>query len=289
MTALGRADLVLSHYSLPRGTTLAERVAAAAGAGFAGIGWHVADYVALRNGGTGDDEVRELLDDHGIVLHEVDALALDRLGHLDAAIHLATTLGVHHLQVQGDRPGTVSEAADVIADIADRVAPAGVNVAIEFLGCNNIATAADALELAERSGRDNVGVQVDIWHHVRGANDWALLQALPLERVMSVQIDDGPIEPVDADYLTDTVHHRCVPGAGDFDLSRFLSIVHPAGSSLPLSLEVIDDDLLALSPFDAARRIADGTRTALAAFDHPAGAPIRNGGPGGRGSARAPR
>ena len=151
MTALGRADLVLSHYSLPGGTALPLRVAAAAG--FAGIGWHVADYVALRQAGGTDDEVREILDTHGIVLHEVDALALDRLANLDAAIHPATTLGVHHVQVQGDRPGSVGEAAEVIADIADRVAPAGVNVAIEFLGCNNLATAADALELAERSGR----------------------------------------------------------------------------------------------------------------------------------------
>ncbi len=159
----------------------------------------------------------------------------------------------------------------MIANIADRVAPAGVNVAIEFLGCNNIATAADALELADRSRRPNVGVQVDVWHHVRGANDWALLDALPPERIMSVQIDDGPIEPVDPDYLIDTVHHRRVPGAGEFDLQRFLSIVHPPGSTLPLSLEVIDDDLLALSPSDAARRIADGTRGALAAFGHPAG------------------
>jgi sugar phosphate isomerase/epimerase len=88
---------------------------------------------------------------------------------------------------------------------------------------------------------------------------------------MSVQIDDGPIDPVDADYLTDTVHHRRVPGASEFDLQCFLSIVHPPGSTLPLSLEVIDDDLLALSPLDAARRIAEGTRVALAAFDHPAG------------------
>lgn len=86
---------------------------------------------------------------------------------------------------------------------------------------------------------------------------------------MSVQLDDGPVAPVDADYLTDTVHHRCVPGAGEFDLRRFLSIVHPPAATLPLSLEVIDDDLLTLSPSEAARQIADGTRAALAAFDHP--------------------
>jgi sugar phosphate isomerase/epimerase len=271
MTALGPADLVLSHYSLPRGTPLDERVAAATAAGFAGIGWHVADYVALRQSGGTDDDVRRALDAHGMVLHEVDALALDRLGNLDAAIHLATTIGAHHLQVQGNRPGTAEDAAGVIRDIADRLAPAGVNVAVEFLGCNNITTAADALELAERTGRANVGVQADIWHHVRGANDWGLLERVPPERIIAVQLDDGPIEPVDADYLTDTVHHRCIPGEGEFDLRRFLSIVHPAGSTLPLSLEIIDDDLAAMSPFESAQRIADGTRATLAILGHPAG------------------
>jgi sugar phosphate isomerase/epimerase len=85
---------------------------------------------------------------------------------------------------------------------------------------------------------------------------------LPLERIVSVQLDDGPIVPVDADYLVDTVHHRCVPGAGEFDIDRFLAIVHPPASPLPISLEVIDDDLLALPPAEAARRIAASMRPA---------------------------
>jgi sugar phosphate isomerase/epimerase len=261
---LGRDDLVLSHFSLPRDTPFPERVAAAAAAGFAGIGYFVNEYVRLRAEGWTDERFQAVLDEHGVVLHEVDALPLDRLEHLDAAVHLATTFGAHHLQVQGNRPGTVDEAAEVIAGIADRVAAAGVQVAIEFLPSNNVPTAADALELAERTGRANVGVQVDVWHHVRGANDWSMLEALPLERIVSVQVDDGPLAPVLPDDLADTVHHRCPPGEGEFDLARFLAVVHPPASTLPLSLEVIDDDLLALAPAEAARRIADATRQVLA-------------------------
>jgi sugar phosphate isomerase/epimerase len=260
---LGRDDLVLSHFSLPLTTPFRERVAAAAGAGFAGIGWYVREYAALLDEGWTDDDVRAVLDEHNLVLHEVDALPLDRLGLLDAAVHLATTFGAHHLQVQGNRPGSVEEAAEIIAGIADRVAPAGVDVAIEFVPSNNIATAGDALALAELSQRSNVGVQADIWHHVRGADDWVMLAAVPLERITSVQLDDGPMQPVEADYLVDTVHHRCPPGEGEFDIGRFLSIVHPAASRLPISLEVIDDDLLRLPAADAARRIADATRATL--------------------------
>lgn len=257
---LGHDDLVLSHFSLGRHVTLTDRVAAAAAAGFDGIGWYVADYVAHLEQGWTDERIARLLDDHGLVLHEVDALPLERLALLDQAVHMVGAFGARNLQVQGNRPGSVVEAAEVIGAIADRIAPLDANVAIEFLGCNNIATAADALELAVRSGRPNVGVQVDIWHHVRGAGDWAMLEALPPARIASVQLDDGPIEPVDDDYLVDTVHHRCVPGAGEFDVERFLAIVHPPASPLPVSLEVIDDDLLALPPVEAARRIAASMR-----------------------------
>lgn len=257
---LGRSDLVLSHFSLPLTTPFPERVAAAAEAGFAGIGWYVADYVRHLEQGWTDDAILAVLREHEVVLHEVDAIRLDRMDLLEPAIHLATLTGAHHLQMQGDRPGTVDEAAAVISGVADRLAPAGVGVAIEFVGNTNVTSAADALELAERTGRDAVGVQVDVWHHVRGVDDWSQLEALPLERIASVQLDDGPIVPIDPDYRTDTVRHRCVPGEGEFDLARFLATVHPPASTLPLSLEVIDDDLLQLQPSVAARRIADATR-----------------------------
>ena len=262
---LGPTHLVLSHYSLPLGTPFGERVAAAAAAGFDGIGWHVREYSELRAEGWSDGDVRRVLDDHGIVLHEVDALALDRLALLDDAVALTTGLGAHHLQVQGNRPGSIADTAQIVAAIADRVADAGANVAIEFLACNNIATAAEALEIAELSGRPNVGVQIDIWHHVRGANDWAMLEDIPPDRIASVQVDDGPLEPVDPDYLIDTTHHRRVPGDGEFDLARFLDIFNGTRAPLPLSLEVIDDNLMRLPIAAAAQRIADGMRAVIAA------------------------
>lgn len=260
---LAHNDLVLSHFSLPRDTALEDRVRAAAAAGYAGIGWYVADYVDHVQRGWTDRRIADLLADHDLVLHEVDALPLDRLTFLDAAVHLATTFGTNHLQVQGNRPGSVADAAHVIGEIADRVAPYDVGVAIEFVGNKNITSAADAWELTLLCGRANVGVQVDIWHHVRGANDWEMLEALPIERIMSVQFDDGLIAPIDPDYTVDTVTHRRVPGEGEFNIDRFLDTVYPPECSLPLSLEVISAELLALPVDEAARRIADATRGVL--------------------------
>ena len=83
-----------------------------------------------------------------------------------------------------------------------------------------------------------------------------------------VQFDDGPMQPVLADYLEDTMHYRNVPGEGEFDLVTFLQAL-PAGP--PLSVEVIDDDLAGQPAADVARRLATATRAVLARQGAPEG------------------
>lgn len=261
---LHHGDIVLSHFSLPLTTPFPARVAAAAAAGFDGIGWYVKDYVEHLDQGWTDERLGNVLADHDMIIHEIDALPLERLALKDAAIHLATTFGARNLQVQGDYPATEADAADEVARIADAVASHGINVAIEFVGNKNIRSADDALRLADLSGRSNVGVQVDIWHHVRGADDWEMLERLDHRRIVSVQFDDGQLLPRDPDYTKDTVLYRCPPGEGEMDVDRFLRTVYPASLDLPISLEVISAELNALPVEVAAKRIADATRAVLA-------------------------
>lgn len=261
---LGHGDLVLSHFSLPRDTPFTDRLRAAAGAGFNGIGWFVGDYLKHIELGWTDNDIQEALDDHGLVLHEVDAIPLVRLAHAEAGVHMVNVFEAHHLQVQGDRPDSFDDAVLIVADLADRVSDSGGSVAIEFVGNMNIRTAADAFEIAEATDRENVGVQVDIWHHVRGANDWAMLEDLPHDRIASVQFDDGPLQPVLVDYTEDTVRFRRLPGDGEFNILRFLSTVYPSTVDLPLSIEVIADDLMVLGVDEAAYRMASATRAVLA-------------------------
>lgn len=261
---LGRGHLVLSHFSLPRDTPFLDRLRAAASGGFDGIGWFTGDYLKHVELGWTDAAVQSALDDHGLVLHEVDAIPLVRLSHADAGVHMVNTFGAHHLQVQGNRPDSFDESVRIVSELADRVARSDGYIAIEFVGNMNIATATDALMLALATGRSNVGVQVDIWHHIRGANDWSMLEAIPIERIESVQFDDGPIEAVLDDYTEDTIRFRRLPGHGSFDLTRFLEVVYPSSVDLPISIEVISDELMALGVDEAARRMAEATRAVLA-------------------------
>lgn len=90
-------------------------------------------------------------------------------------------------------------------------------VALEFVHGTNVPDARVALQVVEAAGRPNGGICIDTWWHARGANDLPLLRAAPADRVVVVQFGDGSRDPV-GDQVHDTVHHRTVPGEGDFDL-----------------------------------------------------------------------
>lgn len=261
---LGHGDLVLSHFSLARDTPFKERIAAAVAGGFDGIGWFVGDYLRHIELGWTDSMIHEELSRSGLVLHEVDAIPLVRTDLAHVGVHMVNEFGAHHLQVQGDRPESMDETLAIVRRLADQVAVSGAWIAVEFVGDKNIATANDALKICRLAGRPNIGVQVDIWHHIRGANDWEMLMHLPLELIASVQFDDGPLEPTVSNYLEDTISFRKLPGHGEFDLRRFLDVVYPSEVALPLSIEVIADDMMALGGGESARLMGDATRRVLA-------------------------
>jgi sugar phosphate isomerase/epimerase len=268
-------DLIWSHFSRPRFGGFDERVGAAAEAGFDAVGLYALEYQRMRQEeGRSAADIRAVVEDHGLVVAEIEVVrgwsdppgeASPQCASLEEiAYEMADELGCRYLQAVGSYEGTVEDAARGFAALCDRAAAHDLVVGIEFLPFTNIKTAADVDEILDLTDRPNAGCCVDIWHHVRGANDWAQLEALPLDRIVSVQFDDGPRLPIEDDYTLDTITNRTVPGDGEMDLARFLRTVHPAASKLPLSLEVIDADLLALPVAEAAQRIADATRAVLA-------------------------
>jgi len=79
---LGRDDLIAAFLTLsgapafkPACFPFAERVAAAAAAGFAAIGLDSRDYAACRADDHSDAEMRTVLDDHGIRVAELEFVA----------------------------------------------------------------------------------------------------------------------------------------------------------------------------------------------------------------------
>lgn len=262
---LSHGDAILSNFSLWN-ASFDERVSAAAAAGFDAIGLYIPTYIELttRMGRT-DAQLIDTLARADVSLAELEVLSgwsRDSATHdqckrwLETACHIAETFGSRHLAVIGPYSGTPADAARDLRWICDAANDVGLLVTIEFLPFTNIRTAAEALALIELTNRDNLGMTFDTWHHFRGANDWAMLESVPAERVTCIQVNDGTMQPEYSDYLQDTIGNRRLLGEGEFDLRRFFALLEANGITAPVSVEVMNDELKHAPPAESAQRIA---------------------------------
>jgi sugar phosphate isomerase/epimerase len=266
--------LIWDHFSRPRFGGFDQRVAAAAEAGFAGIGLYVEEYRRLRDEeGRSAADIRQQLEDHGLMLADIETVrgwcegggvASAECRRLESlAYEMADEIGGRYVQAIGSYAGTPADAARAFAALCDRAAAHDLLVGIEWLPFTNIATAADAQVIIEGADRPNAGYCADIWHHRRGANDESMIRALAADRVFAIQMDDGPVKPNLDDYKEDCLIFRVPPGEGEFDCVGFVRLLADMGVRAPISLEVCSTELWAAPASEAARRAADAMRRVL--------------------------
>ncbi len=266
---LSGRDLVLACLTV-RHAGFAERVAAAAAAGFRGIGLRPSDRDRAHAEGLDDTTMRAMMADHAIEVCEIETLfhwgrdgeaGRQAEDHEHRLLELADALGGRCMVAAGDVDGGVDAAAERLAAVAGRAADHGIGVAVEFLPWTNVDSAAVAWEIVRRSGAPNAGLCVDAWHHFRGGGDDAGLRTVPGDRVLYIQLDDAG--PAVGDVIDDTLHHRRLPGDGDFDLAALIGTLRAVGADAPWSIEVLSREMDALPAAEAARRCAAAARRVL--------------------------
>ncbi len=274
---MGPDDLVLSHFSLARAHPVRERIELAAANGFAGIGLFVGHYRQLEEDGVAPGELAELLDEHDLVLAEIEVIpGLGRDGQggpsvidlEEAAWRMADAFGCRYLQAIGPAAAPTDEAGAAFGSLCDRAADHGLVVGLEFLPFTDIVSIHDARAIVEAADRPNGGICVDIWHHERGADDLAAIAALPAELIQGIQMSDGSKVPADPDYYTDCLTNRVAPGDGEFDVAGFIAALRTAGATVNWSLEVCSSAGWA-HPAAHVEDIAAGMRQALAPDEGP--------------------
>ena len=253
MSVRAAPQIIVANGSL-RSAGFRERVLAAREAGFDGFGIHVRDYAHLRSTGWTDADLRAVLRDNGFDLIEIETVLgwddpperrnTDGLHREQLAFELADAVGARHVMAVGALTGEPREtAAEGFAGLCERAADHGLLVALEPQACSTIADLRSAVAIVRTAGRPNGGLNLDIWHATRGAWPRAELAALNGHEIMVVQIDDGPMEPVTDDYLAECTHYRTAPGEGEFDIAGFLSTAYGTGTTAPVSVEVMSDEL----------------------------------------------
>jgi sugar phosphate isomerase/epimerase len=275
---------VLCSGTVRRGTPFAERLAAASGAGFAAVSLWGRDYAAARAEGLSDADMRAMLADHGLAMAELDpawwwlpgatevsiAPELDsedvfRFGESEL-FAMAEALGgrsVNAVDVFGGQWG-IDDAAEAFAGLCLRAAEHGLLCHIEWLPWSRIPDMATALEIVRRAGQPNGGINVDAWHFVRTATSTDDLRRVPGELILGIQLADGPAAPED-NLVDATLHHRLLPGEGEFDLADIVDALSATGTVAPVGVEVFSDVLHRLPVDEAARQAARTTRVVIEA------------------------
>jgi sugar phosphate isomerase/epimerase len=280
---LGPTDLVLCSGTLARRVPFRQRVEAASSGGFAAISMWGRDYWLAREEGLNDADIRCLLDDYGLTVAELDPAWWWLPGASEVKIpvetdreevfrygekelfRIADVVGARSLNAVDVFGGDwdVAQAAEAFAALCDRAAAHGLLVHLEFLPWSRIPDLATAWDVVRLADRHNGGVAVDAWHYFRGGPDDATLRSIPGERVLGIQLDDGPAA-AELDLITATLHERRLPGEGDFDLTGLLRTLRQIGAVAPVGVEVFSDALHALAPDEAASRAGQAARQVLA-------------------------
>jgi sugar phosphate isomerase/epimerase len=261
MTRLLYETIQFSPFLCDRAPDLTSQFAAAADAGYDGIGIDVWTVDALLDQGTTLDAIVAALDATGLACVELQALTID------PAMPTVTRPPRFTELVDAFRPeivmagfsGEVTGASiDEFAAAVDEVTAHGATVALEFLPMLPLDTIAKARDIVRRIG-GRCGVCVDTWHFFRGPDTWADLEALPADELAYVQFNDA-LPLASGDLWAETLQRRAAPGDGELDLTRFCEIVQAKGYTGPVAVEVMSAELRALGPAEHARRTLAGAR-----------------------------
>jgi sugar phosphate isomerase/epimerase len=258
----GKVDLLASYWTIAGGAfphtdrefspfDFQERAAAAAKAGFTGMGiWH-ADLEHVLQKRT-LKEMKQILDDQGIIHLEIEFLTdwfLDgerkRLSDIQRQklLSAAEDLQARHVKV-GDfyrEKCSMPRLIESFAELCAEAAKHGTRIGFELMPFAMIDSLRDSLEMIAGAGAKNGGISFDLWHLAKLGIPNEEIRKFPLEYVVSVELNDGTFQAPWSMH-EDTVNHRRFCGEGEFDVSGFIDAIRGAGYLGPWGIEVLSEE-----------------------------------------------
>jgi sugar phosphate isomerase/epimerase len=260
------APLVVSSYTLGTEVGFGDRVRAAAGAGYDGIGLRAENYWAA---GLDDAAMLAVAEQHGVRILEVEYLTgwgtpanrdEAQQEKEQAVFHVAHAFGVRHLNagLLEKLPHDVIAAA--FAALCERAGP-DLTVALEFMPYSGVPDLATAWKIAQTV--PNAGLIIDGWHWARAGQKPTDLDEVPAERIVSVQLCDVQAEPMEP-LRAESLGHRLPPGKGYGDTAGLVRALTAHGiTPAVMAVEVISDELVSRGVDIAAQVTADAAREVL--------------------------
>jgi sugar phosphate isomerase/epimerase len=217
---------------------------AAADAGFRLFGPDVFSLDAWVGSGRKTAELAAMLDAHSMRCWEISGIEVgDPEASLASARHICELASVL-------RPSWVltnivapidRSLCEMFSQVCDVLAEVGVRPAVEYLPFTPANSIATTRVLIDHVGTARAGILFDCWHHFRGPDTDADLEAAPLDLVAYVQFDDALPLSSD-DLMAETIGRRAFPGEGEFNLDRYCAIMRDKGFDGVVSVEILNDE-----------------------------------------------
>ncbi len=129
------------------------------------------------------------------------------------------------------------KAADRAREYADAVAP--LSIALEPIGRTTVMHGPRAaLDIANRAGRDNVGIIMDSFHYYRSEITKEEILSIPAEKLLLVHLNDSEDKP--RAELLDS--HRLHVGKGILPLPEYLECLQAIGFQGFFSVEIFREE-----------------------------------------------
>jgi 4-hydroxyphenylpyruvate dioxygenase len=249
---------------------LAEKLEAIAAAGFSGVEIFESDLLSFS--GTPKDVAR-LVADLGLKIvtfqpfRDFEGMPEPQRSRVFARAErkfdLMGQLGCDLLMVcsnvSPDSLGGIDRAAEDFHELGERAAKRGIRVGFEALAWGrHVSDYRDAWEVVRRADHRAIGLTLDSFHVFARKTDLKAIRSIPGDRIVLVQLADGPW--LDMDAMSWSRHFRCFPGQGDFPMVEFMEAVLATGYQGLLSLEIFNDQFRAGSPRGVA---LDGQRSLI--------------------------
>lgn len=182
-------------------------------------------------------DCKRALADTGVAVHAIEAFNLESAEAIEAcrpAFELGAEIGAqavlaYHLGGPGG-----SEAADLLALMAEVAGEFGLGVNIEPISMGETRTLAEAAALIRASGA-NAGIVYDTLHLVRAGGSARDLEDIDPALIRHLQIDDGPASLTQEEAMVEATGERLFPGEGAFPLYDLLA---PVPRGIPWGIEV---------------------------------------------------
>ena len=243
---------------------LAGQLAAAAAAGFTWFGPDTFSISSWEGEGRSLPDLRDLIASHGLATWEIAALHLgardETLAQAEVIARQAAVLKPQWILTNVGAPvdDTLNELFDEVCTLL-AAHGGGARPAVEYLPFTPADSIGATLPLIAHVGTDRARILYDVWHHFRGPDTFAELDAAPADTVAYVQFSDA-LPMTGTDLVHETLERRTFPGEGEFDLAEYCATFRRKGFDGVVSVEILSAEWRHGDQAEFARRAYTSTR-----------------------------